>query len=322
MNGMNTFSAFRFATRTLTLLRPRPADFPCLNPLALHPRVQVRFKKKRVEVPTRPRNEKILHEDVSLVVEDNTLVKMSLKDLLSSINNKTHWVELVDVSTKHGPVVKIIDKKQALAWQKDVKARRRVSTRRNLRKEVQLTWSSEKSDLEHKIARVRSYLEIGARVDVVFSTKPNTDPPAAKVMQQKLQDTAEMMADVSTEERPVEWRRNFAVIHLRGIVDPNRKLTPEQVQLVADEAVAAEDAAEGEEDEAEGDEAEEDEPEAKEAKPMPPPPPPPPPPAIPGKAKGYIDLSEYGFQPPPARKNPLSGQKAQKQYGKRRPKPT
>ncbi|KAJ7477222.1 hypothetical protein B0H11DRAFT_1651005, partial [Mycena galericulata] len=165
------------------------------------------------------RNEAIPFAEVSFVDEDNVLVKMSLRRLLNSIDHTKEWVELV--ATTPNPVVKIINKKAAIVKEKQVKEKRRETVRRNMVKEVQLTWGSEQSDLEHKLARVRSYLEIGAKVDIVFTTKPNAVRPAAHVMNQKLKDTVDMMADISTEWKPVEWRRNMAAIFLRGTVDPS-----------------------------------------------------------------------------------------------------
>ncbi|KAJ7122920.1 hypothetical protein C8R44DRAFT_540167, partial [Mycena epipterygia] len=163
----------------------------------------------------RPRNDKIPYVQVSLVDENNSLIhQVSLANLLKSIDHKKEWVELV--AEKPHPVVKIINKKATLDYLKKAKAKRRETVRKNILKEVQLTWGSEQSDLEHKLARVRSYLEIGARVDIVFSTKPKAVPPPPAVMRKKLQDTIEMMADVSTEFKPVEWRRNLASIHLKG----------------------------------------------------------------------------------------------------------
>ncbi|KAJ6627341.1 hypothetical protein B0H10DRAFT_1699590, partial [Mycena sp. CBHHK59/15] len=181
------------------------------------PRIQVRFTSKTAVA--HPRNEEIPFTEVSLVVEDNKLFKTSLKRLLKSINHKNEYIELV--SSKPEPVVKIINKKEALVRVKKVKERRREVGRQNIVKEVQLTWGSEQSDLEHKLARARTYLEVGAKVDIVYTTKSKTVPPAVKVMQQKVQDTITMLADVSTEWKPVEWRRNMAAIFLKGIVDPN-----------------------------------------------------------------------------------------------------
>ncbi|KAJ7499404.1 hypothetical protein FB451DRAFT_1073633 [Mycena latifolia] len=318
---MNTFSAFRFAARTL--LHPRLTHFPCLNPVVLSPRTQFRFKSKKAVVQ-RPRNDQIPYEEVSLA-EDNVLVKMSLRRLLSSIDLKEQWVELVAENPM--PIVRIINKKVRLAKQKELKKSQRESTRKNIVKEVQLTWSSEQSDLEHKLARVRTYLEIGAKVDVVFSTKAKTNSPSPAVMNQKLQDTIEMMADVSTEAKPVEWRKNMAVIHLRGIVDPKRTLTPEQIQLAAEEKAAEE----GADREAEGDEhvarkAEGDEPTTqKEPTPEPtpepvlPPPQPKSRPTEPPKPKNFIDLSSYGFQPPVRKNSRVGTQQVVKKQQQERP---
>ncbi|KAF7330843.1 hypothetical protein MVEN_02423600 [Mycena venus] len=308
---MNTFSAFRLAARTL--LRPgrHPAHFPCLD------RVHVRFLKQKARA-TRLRDEHIPYAEVSLVEDDNTLVKTSLKRLLKSVNRKEEWVELVAETPE--PVVKIINKKEAIATQKKAKERQREVARKNIVKEVQLTWGSEQGDLEHKITRIRSYLEMGAKVDIVFSTKSNKgSPPPVKAQQAKVQSTIDDLADISKEWKPVEWRKNMAAIFLRGIVDEGRKLTSEQMKLAEEEGI-------GEAEPVELDESE-GEPETAPAHSTPPPPPPrlSPQPAQPEKPK---DLGFTPPLPPPLdpqaveylpikRRNPLSGMKKEKKYGKR-----
>ncbi|KAJ6543898.1 hypothetical protein B0H19DRAFT_1034171 [Mycena capillaripes] len=297
---MNTFSAFRFAARTLLHPTRPSAHFRCLNPIALHPRVHVRFKKNRAHVIRRPRNGDIPYADVSLVHDDNSLTKVSLKSLLNSINHQEEWVELVD--EKPEPVVKIIKKRVALKLQKQLKERQREGARKNIVKEMQLTWGSGQGDLEHKLARIREYLAIGAKVDIVFSTKPKTIPPPVKDMQEKVKNTIESLADIAKEWKPVEWRKNMAAIFLQGKAEP----TPGQKQVEEDGAGEEEPAAE---DEGEG--------LAEPIIPTTPPPPPPPRSTQPPKAKDFVDLSELGWQPPKGKKNPLSGKREVKKYGKR-----
>ncbi|KAJ7163816.1 hypothetical protein C8R43DRAFT_254040 [Mycena crocata] len=295
---MNTFSAFRFAARTL--LRPQLAYFPCLNPIPLHPRIQLRFKSKHSKSKVRSRNHDIPYDEVFLVDDDNVLVKVPLKRLLSSIDHKLEWVELV--GTDPHPVVKRISKKQVYIHEKNAKGKQREQVRKNIHKEVQLTWGSEKGDLEHKVARIRGYLEMGAKVDIVFSTKTKTAPPLAKVMQEKLRETLDLTSDISTEWRPIEWRRNMAIVYLRGTVAAEGKVLPQ--------------GAEGGERTVDGDKvavADTDVELAQTKSALPP--------SLslddgPSKPKGFIDLSSYGYQPP-SRRNPLSGKKQEKRYGER-----
>jgi translation initiation factor IF-3 len=311
---MNTFSAFRVIAQTL--LRPQAAAYlPCVNQVA---RLHVRYKSRSsrgLKIKSRLRNQDIPYEQVHMVNEDKVFVKLSLQQVLDSIDHKEQWVELV--AERPNPVVKIVNKKAQLIKQKEMKKGHHAATRRNIIKEVQLTWSSEQGDLEHKLARARTYLEIGARVRIVFMSKANGIPTPQAVMLQKLKDTVEMMADASTEERPVEWRRNMAIIHLRGRVDPNRKLTPEQMELIAVETAAA--------NSADSEMAATKEPEPPSAKapdpiPVSPAPPPRSPPVDSGKPKDFIDLSGFGYKPP-KRKNPLSAKKPVKEYGQRKGRP-
>ncbi|KAJ7047858.1 hypothetical protein C8F04DRAFT_920936, partial [Mycena alexandri] len=208
---MSTFSAFRLAARTLLHPgRPTP-HLPCQNAIALHH--HARFKsKKRHETRINLRNDKIPYSEVSMV-EDKVLVKVSLARLLDSIELKEEWVELVTEDPI--PIVRVVNKRDALAREKLKKIKQREVARKNIVKEVQLTWWSEQSDMEHKIARVRMYLEMGARVDIVFSSKPNTPPPPMKVRKERVQNTIELMEGIATEWKPVEWRKSMAAIYLQ-----------------------------------------------------------------------------------------------------------
>ncbi|KAJ7367818.1 hypothetical protein DFH08DRAFT_761150 [Mycena albidolilacea] len=285
---MNTFSAFRFAARTLLHPSRHPAHLTCLDPVALHP-AHVRFKSQAFRAHNRLRDEKIPYVEVSVVEEDNTLVKTSLRRLLRSIDRTESWIELVSEDPE--PVVKIINKKAAVEIQRRLKKQRRESARHNIMKEVQLTWGSEPGDLEHKLARVRAYLEMGAKVDIVYAIKPNAVPPSVAVQQEKVQNTIDSLADIAKEWRPVEWRKNIATIFFQG----DSKLKP--VEEEGPEVV---------ENEGEG---------------HPVTAPPPPAAAAPrpaGRPRDYVDLSEFGFIKPPVRRDPTAGQKPVKKYGTRK----
>ncbi|KAJ7265898.1 hypothetical protein B0H12DRAFT_1179770 [Mycena haematopus] len=297
---MNTFSAFCFAARTV--LHPgRHPHFACFNPIALHPRAHVRFKHKHKGPTPLPRDEKIPHEEVSVVQEDNSLFKTSLKSLLQSLDRTKVWVELVAVVPQ--PVVKIVEKKAAVAAQKKLRERQRVSARKNTVKEVQLTWGSEPGDLEHKLDRVRSLLEIGVKVDIVFSTKPKTLPPSVAVQQAKVKDTIESLADISKEWKPAEWRKDMAAIFLQGKVDPDNKLAPEQVNLAEGKGMEEVKPVTEVEDEGISETA--------------PPAPPTPTPRLHQHVQ-HADLSALGFTPPPKRRDPLKALKDVKKYGERK----
>ncbi|KAJ7179610.1 hypothetical protein C8R46DRAFT_1074248, partial [Mycena filopes] len=276
---MSTFSAFRLAARTL--LHPgRPTPLlPCQNAIALHH--HARFKSKRPQVSLK---------------QDNALVKMSLTSLLNSINLKDEWVELI--AEEPFPIVRRVNKKAALLKSKEDKLKLRESSRKHVVKEVQLTWWSEQSDLDHKIARVRSHLEMGARVDIVFSSKPNTPPPPMQTRKERVQKTIELLEEFATPWKPVEWRKSMAAIYFQGKGDVAEK-TEGAVGVEAKEG-AAKEMKEGE--------IEVKEVPAKEvAKEVPviavqeaPVPRRPLPPHMQPKSqpKGYIDLTSLGYLPP------------------------
>jgi len=80
----------------------------------------------------------------------------ALGDILSTINPKTHFVELV--SEDPGPIVKVVNKKEAFDRYKEHKAKLKAVAKQQLdQKEIQLTWGVAQGDLAHKLKKVILY---------------------------------------------------------------------------------------------------------------------------------------------------------------------
>ncbi|KAJ7067890.1 hypothetical protein C8F01DRAFT_958229, partial [Mycena amicta] len=161
-----------------------------------------------------PRNEQIKFDQVS-IKEDGVLVQVSMRSLLRKVDLAKERIELI--ASEPQPIVAIVNMREEMQQLKRTKEKQREAMKKDQKKEVQFTWGSEDTDMEHKLSRLRSHLETGARLDVVFSTKKRTAPPPVKAQQDKVADTITRLSDVSTVWKPVEWRRNMAVIYLRGI---------------------------------------------------------------------------------------------------------
>ncbi|KAF7301295.1 hypothetical protein MIND_00694500 [Mycena indigotica] len=269
-SAMNTFSSFRFAANAV--LRP--------SYILLH------VRHKSAKPLGRLRNHEIKYNAVLRKDKEGNLAPTTMQALLKEIDLTQERIELV--AEKPSPIVVVVNIKQDMLRVKRVKEKQRVANKKDQAKELQLTWTSEESDMEHKLNRLRQHLETGARMDVVFSTKPKTVAPPVKIQQQKVADVIERLAEVSTQWRPVEWRKNLAIISLRGSklvsqptptsldLDP----PPETDSTTAEPVVA-----------------------------------PPTNRHVPIRPRNFQDLSKWGYQKPPTM-NPMAAKRAEKKYPK------
>ncbi|KAF9457995.1 hypothetical protein BDZ94DRAFT_1271719 [Collybia nuda] len=216
---MSAFLAFR--TAAFSLLRPRAPNIPCLRQLpirAVH------------NVPTRPRDKNIPYRIVQLVdpITGKLSEPLPLMTIIESLpDKKLEYVELV--SEDPAPIVKIINKKDAFEKRKLAKKKASAVAKKNVQKEVQLTWGAAEGDYAHKVGRVREELEKGHRIDLVFSHKKGQDLPTPEEMQQQVQTTVEMLADVGKEWKPPEYRGKIAAVFLQGTVVSEPVITAEDL---------------------------------------------------------------------------------------------
>ena len=135
----------------------------------------------------------------------------NLEDILTSIDEMMHYIELVSETPT---LVKILDKAEKKIRFLAQKAQAKVSAKHNQWKEVQLTWNTQPGDIVHKLAKVGEELEKGSRVDLVFAPKLKTDYPPIMVMRQRLDEFVVSCADLSSEwrERVFECRMGLAFL--------------------------------------------------------------------------------------------------------------
>jgi translation initiation factor IF-3 len=138
-----------------------------------------------------------------------------LAHIVSSIDLKTHFVELVSESPN--PIVKIISKQAQFGERKAAKAKKKNQVEL---KEVQMTWGVASGDLAHKLRKVRQELEKGNRVDLVYAPKKGQVIPTAKEMEVRVQETLDYTRDVGKEWKPMEVEGAITVIHLQGTSQP------------------------------------------------------------------------------------------------------
>ena len=212
---MSAFLAFRFAA--FSVLRTRPTTF-----VKFQHGTRAMTSKSKQQKGSSPRSQNlganIRHRVVQLVDQETGKPgpPRNLEDILASIDETTHYVELVSETPA---LVKIFDKAEKKIRFLAQKARAKVSAKRNLRKEVQLTWNTQPGDIAHKLAKVREELEKGSRVDLVFAPKPKTDHPPIMVMRQRLDEFVASCADLASEWRERVFERGMGLAFLQSKVE-------------------------------------------------------------------------------------------------------
>jgi translation initiation factor IF-3 len=146
-----------------------------------------------------------------------------LRDILSSVDLKTHYVELV--GEQPDPTVKIISKKDTFDKFKERKAKMKSTAKNEIeQKEIQLTWGVASGYLAHKLKKVRQELEKGNRVNVLYARKRGQRLPSPQEMEARVQETLDLMRDVGEEWKQRDVQRAVTVIHLQG--GPNQVNLP------------------------------------------------------------------------------------------------
>jgi translation initiation factor IF-3 len=146
----------------------------------------------------------------------------SLTDILSTINRRTHFIELVSTPSGLGspnPIVKIINSKELREKEKARKLARPKSMMQE--KEIQLSWGVAEGDLAHKLEKVRKELERGHRVSLVYARKRGTPLPSPGEMERRLQETVDALADVGREWKARESKGFATVISLQKLQSQN-----------------------------------------------------------------------------------------------------
>ncbi|KAL0949058.1 hypothetical protein HGRIS_009155 [Hohenbuehelia grisea] len=191
--------------------------FPSYSPLFLARNcLPVRSAHQTARGNVTPKNKNIPYEIVQLKdpVTNSLRPPQPLKEVLAQIDQKNQFVELVIANPN--PIVRIVQKADAYASKRQHKDKLRDAARRNVHKEVQLTWGAAMADLSHKLRKARTDLEKGYRVDLVFASKSGHPLPTPAEMHARAEETVELLADVSTEWRPRDIKRTAMAMFFQG----------------------------------------------------------------------------------------------------------
>jgi len=178
----------------------------------------VRYAAHRAAMPGahHPRNRDIPHHTVQVVREEGGLGPPTpLSDVLQSIDSKSQYVQLVSEDPQ--PLVKILNKLEQYNKLKEWQKRQKGVAASNVRKEIQMTWGVESSDFTHKVNKARKELERGSRVELVFAPKANQPVPSRAMMEARINQTMENLADIAKEWLPRKVERGVAILYLKKL---------------------------------------------------------------------------------------------------------
>ncbi|OBZ71983.1 hypothetical protein A0H81_08097 [Grifola frondosa] len=166
------------------------------------------------------RNNEIGHRWVRLVDPKTGALgePTNLQDLLATIDLKGFFLELV--SEKPDPIVKLMSKRQLFD---EGKARKKAKGKGVEEKEVQLTWGVSSGDLSHKLQKVRTDLQDGHRVSVVYAPKAGQTQLSPQAMAAQVQETVDLLADVGKEWKPRIVEKRAAAIYLEGLREATKE---------------------------------------------------------------------------------------------------
>ncbi|MCJ1431240.1 hypothetical protein MMC27_000591 [Xylographa pallens] len=159
------------------------------------------------------RDEAIRSRTVRIVSADNKIQEPSyLPDILASIDRKTHFVQQVspvDNPEFPIPVCKIIDKKESREQERARAKAIKSSQQAASAKKLELSWGIGKHDLEHRMNKVREFLEDGRRVEIVVgaSRRKGQAKKAAKIEAQEAAETFKTIREaVAGIDDVTEWK--------------------------------------------------------------------------------------------------------------------
>lgn len=235
---------------------------PFLNSLILHgSRVSLSSSRRLVLCPFGPRfasslkDTPLINNDIPYayvrVVDPETRKPLPPKRLTEIVDNLatetkprqeggppktfvTQFAQLVappSEATNGYALVKLIDRREAVAREKTQRVKAQASRKATEEKEIQFAWSIGAADVQHKLRKARQELERGVRVQLVFARKAaggaDRDSGTRATQNALVAKMVEELVDVGREWRMRDERRNVVVVYLQ---DHQRPIPHKSVQ--------------------------------------------------------------------------------------------
>ncbi|KAH7924824.1 hypothetical protein BV22DRAFT_1090180 [Leucogyrophana mollusca] len=210
---MSTYSIFR----TLTISRYQILASRLVTPHLIATSVPSSSRHASAAPVARLTGDKIPHPYVRVVNSETGKLEpvTSLKSLIASLDKKVWLVELV--SEKPEPLVKIVDRKESFRKLKEQQRAHRAGIKASAQKEIQVTWGVGAGDLEHKLAKARSELEKGYRVDIVIAPKKRQPLPKPSEMEARANEMAATLADIAKEWKARDVQKTITVMSFQKL---------------------------------------------------------------------------------------------------------
>ncbi|MCJ1281518.1 hypothetical protein MMC26_000838 [Xylographa opegraphella] len=159
-----------------------------------------------------PQDEAIRSLTVRIVSDNKIQEPGYLPDILAAIDRKTHFVQQVSPPNDPKfpvPICKIIDKKESREQERARAKAMKSSQHAASAKKLELSWGIGKHDLEHRMKKVKEFLEEGRRVEIVIgaSRRKGQAKKAAKIEAQEAAETFKTIREaIAGTEDATEWK--------------------------------------------------------------------------------------------------------------------
>ncbi len=207
-------AALRSATRLPRTALPTVAHLPTagrtphsLSPLASSSRL-ASSAAKPLQRTKEIKDEQIPHSTVCFVDPATSSLSgpAQLADLLAALDRTRFSLQLVDPSHEP-PIVRIIDKKAQYTKEKALKQKSKDKEAESKggsgpAKEVQISYSTTKHDLGHKLTKAKELLDKRGKVNVILVSKKGAPALAAGAKQDVVSGVKEAFEGVGTLIRP------------------------------------------------------------------------------------------------------------------------
>ena len=212
---------FSYPRHVLPVLRPLGPGFRFASNVKDSPLINNDIPYAYVRVVD-PETRKLLPPKSLAEVVDNLATETQLKQGGPPKIFVTQFAQLVappSEATDGYALVKLVDRREAVAREKTQRIKAQASRRASEEKEIQFAWSIGVGDVQHKLRKARQELERRVRVQLVFARKATggaeRDSGTPAKQNALVEQVVEELADVGREWRMRDERRNMVVVYLQ-----------------------------------------------------------------------------------------------------------
>ncbi|OHE96755.1 translation initiation factor IF-3 [Colletotrichum orchidophilum] len=260
---VSPFEKVEALSRRSALLNPGSRALPAilsppLQGFARHAALIPRFKKKRPSPSDSapdaaapkpgqlPQDRAIYDREVMVVDENNKLTgPHNTRAVLKSLDPETQSLRMVSrAPARPAPdqppfaICRVIDKIAEKERERAQQKAKKDTARRLARvKELELNWAIAPHDMGHKMKQMKTFLEKGYKVEVLFAKKKNSriaTKDEADALVQQVRDAVAEVAGAREYKEAEGQPRKVMKLYLESLAKPGSKPTPAVEAPVAD----------------------------------------------------------------------------------------